>query len=147
MEYVGADGKKHEPVMLHMACFGSIERFLGMYIENCEGKFPLWVNPVQGAIINVNDTVNDYCKKIAKEFKDNGLRFEIDLSNNSVQSKIKQYSEQRVPFIIVIGSKEKDANSVTIRTIGSENQKTLSVSEFINKMHSKISNKDLDYSL
>jgi threonyl-tRNA synthetase len=133
--------------MLHMACFGSIERFLGMYIEHCEGKFPLWVNPVQGVIINVNDTVNDYCKKIANEFKTNGLKFEIDLSNGSVQSKIKQYSEQRVPFIIVIGSKEKDANSVTIRTIGSDSQKTLSVSEFLNKIQAKISNKDLDYSL
>jgi threonyl-tRNA synthetase len=133
--------------MLHMACFGSMERFLGMYIEHCEGKFPLWVNPVQGVIINVNDTVNDYCEKIAKEFKDKGLRFETDLSNNAVQSKIKQYSEQRVPFIIVIGGKEKDANSVTIRTIGSESQKTLSVKEFLDKMQAKISNKDLDYNL
>jgi threonyl-tRNA synthetase len=69
------------------------------------------------------------------------------LSNNAVQSKIKQYSEQRVPFIIVIGGKEKDANSVTIRTIGSESQKTLSVSEFLEKIQSKINNKDLDFNL
>jgi threonyl-tRNA synthetase len=71
----------------------------------------------------------------------------MDLSNNAVQGKIKQYSEQRVPFIIVIGNKESDTNSVTIRTIGSESQKTLTVKEFIDKMHSKINNKDLDYIL
>jgi threonyl-tRNA synthetase len=133
--------------MIHLACFGSIERFLGMYIEHCEGKFPLWFNPVQGVVINVNKESEEYCQEIDKIFKENKFRINLDISNNSVANKIATYSLQKIPFVIVIGNKEKENRTVTIRTLGSDKQISYSLDDFISKLNNNVNLKKLNFEL
>lgn len=141
MSYIGEDGQKHEPVMLHRALLGSIERFMGVWIESIEGKFPLWINPLQGMILNINQDVEDYCNKIHKMFKDEGFRIEKDLTNETLNYKIREYSMQKVPFLIIVGNKEKEENRITIRTLGEEKQISMSLDEFIFKLKRKVESK------
>jgi threonyl-tRNA synthetase len=133
--------------MLHLALFGSIERFLGMYIEHTEGKFPLWFNPVHGVIISINDKVDSYCNKLFDEFKKNGFRINYDQTNETLNYKIREYSLQKVPFLLIIGDKERNKNAITIRTLGSEKTQTISVKDFIKKLSKKISDKSLGFNL
>jgi threonyl-tRNA synthetase len=147
LSYIDANGKKAEPIMLHLACFGSIERFLGMYIETIEGKFPLWVNPVQCIILNINENVEDYCKQIYKKMKDNGIRAELDLDNKTLNSKIREHSLRKIPYIVIIGDKEKNNNAVSVRIFSSEKQINISVDEFINKINKKVEKKETGFEL
>jgi len=150
MTYVGQDGQKHQPVMLHAACFGALDRFLGMYIETVEGKFPLWHNPIQAVILNVNDTVNDYCEEIAKKFKANKIRYELDLENKPLQQKIAFHSTEKIPYQIIIGKKEKETGTVSIKIFGEGmNAKPIEmkVEEFINKVNEKVVSKSLNWKL
>ncbi|MDD2839702.1 MAG: threonine--tRNA ligase [Rickettsiales bacterium] len=147
MSYIGEDGQKHEPVMLHRALLGSIERFMGVLIESTEGKFPLWLNPVQGMILNINQNVEDYCNEIYDKFKAEGFRIEKDLSNETLNYKIRNSSLQKVPFLIIIGDKEKENQSITIRTLGSEKQISMSLNDFISKLKKKVENKTNGFDL
>jgi threonyl-tRNA synthetase len=135
-------------MMLHAACFGSIERFLGMYIETIEGKFPLWINPIHVCIINVNSNVKEYCKKINKIFSGKNIRTICDLSDKTLQQKILIYSTQKVPYLLVIGEKEKRTDSVSVRILGSEkNNLVMKIDKFISKINQKILSKDIDFEL
>jgi threonyl-tRNA synthetase len=147
MSYIGEDGQKHEPVMLHMALFGSIERFLGMYIENCEGKFPLWFNPVQAVILNVNKNVEGYCKELEERFVKEGFRVKSDLSAETLNYKLREHSLQKIPYSIVVGEKEKENKTITIRIFGSEKQVNMSVDEFIKKINGNVDGMELDFDL
>lgn len=147
MSYIGEDGQKHEPVMIHLALFGSIERFLGMYIEHTEGKFPLWFNPVQGVVVNINNKVLPYCKQMIEEFKNNDFRIKLDDSNETLNYKIREYSLKKVPYIIIIGDKEKASKSVTIRTFGSEKTQTIKLDTFIKLLRTKVDKLSLDFDL
>jgi threonyl-tRNA synthetase len=145
--YIGEDGQKHEPVMLHIALFGSIERFLGMYIEHVEGKFPLWFNPVQGIILNINKNVESYCKELETKFIENNLRIKTDLSAETLNYKLREYSLQKIPYLIIIGDKEKENNNITIRVFGSEKQINMNIDVFIDKLKNKVEKKELNFEL
>ena len=122
MSYIGQDGEKHEPIMIHRALLGSIERFMGILIEDTEGKFPLWLNPLQGTILNINENVKDYCNELYSKFKKEGFRINLDLSNETLNYKIREHSLEKVPFLIIVGDKEKENNTITLRVLGNEKQ-------------------------
>ncbi|HSQ97103.1 MAG TPA: threonine--tRNA ligase [Rickettsiales bacterium] len=147
ISYIGEDGQKHQPIMLHRALLGSIERFMGILIESTEGKFPLWLNPVQAVILNINQNVEDYCNEIYDKFKEEGLRIEKDLSNETLNYKIREYSLKKVPFLIIIGDKEKEGNKITIRTLGSEKQISMDLNEFVSKLKKKVADKSNGFNL
>ncbi len=115
-EYVGEDGAVHRPVMLHRAILGSMERFLGILIENHAGKFPTWLAPVQAVVMNITGTQADYVRKATEFLKNQGLRVEMDLRNEKVGFKIREHTLQRVPYLLVAGDRESGSNSLAVRT-------------------------------
>ena len=147
MSYIGQDGEKHEPIMIHRALLGSIERFMGILIEDTEGKFPLWLNPLQGVILNINENVEDYCNELYSKFKEQGFRIEKDLSNETLNYKIREHSLAKVPFLIIVGDKEKQNNSITLRVLGSDKQFSMGVDEFISKLKKKVEEKSNGFDL
>ena len=116
LTYVGADGKRHTPVMLHRACYGSIERFLGIMIENYAGAFPLWLSPVQVLVIPVSEKYLDYAKQITKQLDTFGLRLELNGKDDRVGYKIREASLQKIPYVIVLGEKEMTNQSLNVRS-------------------------------
>lgn len=116
LTYVGADGNKHTPVMLHRACYGSLERFMGIIIENYAGKFPLWLAPEQIQILPISEKYFDYARELREKFLDEGLRVEMNLKDDRVGNKIRQGSLQKIPYLIIVGEKEKDNGSVNVRS-------------------------------
>jgi threonyl-tRNA synthetase len=115
-EYVGEDGAVHRPVMLHRAILGSMERFLGILIENYAGRFPTWLAPVQAVVMNITDGQADYVRKATEFLKNQGLRVEMDLRNEKVGFKIREHTLQRVPYLLVAGDREVGSNSLAVRT-------------------------------
>jgi threonyl-tRNA synthetase len=115
-EYVGEDGAVHRPVMLHRAILGSMERFLGILIENHAGKFPTWLAPVQAVVMNITENQADYVRKATEFLKNQGLRVEMDLRNEKVGFKIREHTLQRVPYLLVAGDRESGSNSLAVRT-------------------------------
>ncbi len=133
-EYVGKDDKKHTPVMLHRAILGSLERFIGILIEEYEGKFPFWLAPTQVVVCNISESQADYAQEITKKMQDAGFRVESDLRNEKVGYKVRAHTLQRVPFILVVGEREKEENTVSVRTRGGENLGVQSVDSWIAEM-------------
>jgi threonyl-tRNA synthetase len=131
LEYVGPDGARHTPVMLHRACYGSIERFLGIIIENYAGAFPLWLSPVQVTVIPVSDKFNDYARSVAEQLLDAGLRVETDLGADRVGYKIRESSLQKVPYAIVVGDKEQAAAQINVRSRATGELGAMSMQAFI----------------
>jgi threonyl-tRNA synthetase len=120
--YIGEDGAKHRPVMLHRAILGSMERFIGVLIEHYAGKFPVWLAPVQVVIAPITSAANSYAEKILQDLKESGIRADIDIRNEKISYKIREHSLQKVPFIYVVGKREAEENTVAIRTLGGEQQ-------------------------
>lgn len=147
MTYIGEDGQKHEPIMLHRAILGSIERFLGILIEHTEGKFPLWLNPLQVVVATITNEVDDYAQEVVKKLKSNGIRVILDNSNEKISYKIREHSLQRVPYIFTVGKKEKEDGTVSVRIFGSEETCVLPLDEVIKKINSKVISKSRDYIL
>ena len=133
LEYVGEDGERHQPVMVHRALFGSVERFFGVLIEHYAGAFPLWLAPVQVGLVPISERHHEYAKKIEAELKAAGLRVEVDDRNEKMNGKIRDFANQKVPYILVFGDKEEAAGSVSVRTRGKGDQGTLPLGEFIAK--------------
>ena len=129
--YVGEDNNKHIPVMLHRAILGSLERFLGILIENYEGKFPLWLSPVQVALTTITSNSDVAAKKILEKLQMHGLRSIIDLRNEKINYKVREHSINKIPYILVLGDREIEENTITLRRLGSKEQKTLDVDECI----------------
>ncbi len=121
-EYVGADGAKHRPVMLHRAILGSLERFIGILIEEHSGKFPLWLAPIQVVVATITDAANEYAEKVCADLKKAGIRAELDLRNEKINYKVRDHSLKKVPVMFVVGGKEAENQSVSIRRLGSEQQ-------------------------
>ena len=132
--YIGEDNNKHIPIMLHRAILGSLERFLGILIENYEGKFPLWLSPVQAAITTITSGSNQAAERIIEKLRDNGIRSVIDLRNEKINYKVREHSVNKVPFILVLGDREVEENTITIRRLGSKEQKTMNVDECIEQI-------------
>jgi len=134
IEYVGEDGKKHRPVIIHRALMGSLERFIGVIIEHYGGAFPVWLAPVQAIILPISDKHHEYANKVAKELRD--FRVEVDTRGESVGKKIRDSKMQRIPYIIVVGDKEVEGNNITIRTRETNKLETIPVKDLIKKLNS-----------
>ena len=117
-EYVGEDGARHRPVMLHRAIVGSLERFIGILIEESAGALPTWLAPVQLAVLNITDAQAEYAKKVTKTLENQGLRVDLDLRNEKITYKIREHSMQKLPFLLVVGDKEMAAGAVAVRARG-----------------------------
>ena len=129
--YIGEDGEKHRPVMLHRAVLGSFERFIGILLENDYGKLPNWLTPTQVVIMTINDDCLDYAKEIEKKLNDIEIRCLLDDRNEKINYKIREHSAMKVPYIVVIGRKEISSNTVSIRELGSEKIKECKTDEFL----------------
>ena len=127
LEYTGSDNKKYRPVMIHRAPFGSLERFISVLIEHCEGKFPLWLTPEQYIILPISDKYNDYAKKIKDLLKNYDICGLIDERSERTGRKIRDAELSKVPFIIVVGEKEVEKNLMSVRRHGGENLGQLSL--------------------
>jgi threonyl-tRNA synthetase len=125
-EYVGEDGQKHRPVMIHRAVLGSFERFIGVLIENYSGKLPFWLAPTQIAVATIISDVNDYASDIINQLEDYGIRCQEDFRNEKISYKVREHSAAKVPVIMALGKREKESQTVSIRRIGSD--KTVSMS-------------------
>ena len=128
-EYIGEDNQKHQPVMLHRAALGSLERFIGILIEQFGGALPPWLSPVQAMVIPVAPVFNEYAESIAASLSKVGFRVKADIDTDRMNAKIRKYQEQKIPYQLVVGEKEKQNNSVTVRLLNGS-QKTMSVDEF-----------------
>jgi threonyl-tRNA synthetase len=129
-QYVSEDGSRQTPVMLHRAIVGSLERFIGILIEETEGAFPVWLAPEQVVIMNITDRQADYCSDLAKTLNSNGFRAKLDLRNEKIGFKIREHTLQRVPYMIVVGDKEVEQQQVAVRTRTGEDLGVMSISEF-----------------
>jgi threonyl-tRNA synthetase len=129
--YVDKDGSKKVPVMLHRALFGSLERFIGILIENYAGKFPFWISPLQTMVIPISEEFNDYAVKVSKKIKDVGISSSVDLKNNNLNYKIRDHSLAKIPVLLICGKKEVDSNSVTIRRLDSNKQENMDIDQFL----------------
>jgi len=117
--------------MLHRALFGSLERFIGILIENYSGKLPFWISPLQTVVIPVSDEFDEYSKKVNKQLVDAGFSSEVDLKNHNLNYKIRDHSLSKVPILLICGKKEVDSNSVTIRRLDSNKQENIELKKFI----------------
>lgn len=140
-EFVGEDSSRHRPIMLHRAILGSLERFIGILIEQHAGALPVWLAPVQVSVLNITDAQRDYIDTVAKMLRDQGFRAEIDNRNEKITYKIREHSLQKVPFILIAGDKEKAAGTVSVRVRGNKDLGTMSVSDFIQLAQSKVQQK------
>lgn len=131
-EYIGADGEKHRPIMIHRVVFGSIERFIGILIEHFAGKFPTWLSPVQVKILPISDKFNDYAKETMKKLQHAGLRCEMDQRTEKIGYKIREARMERVPYILVVGEKEQELGHVSVRNREEGDLGSMSVEEFLN---------------
>ena len=144
-EYVGEDGARHRPVMLHRAIVGSMERFIGILIEQHAGALPVWLAPIQVVVCNITDSQADYCREIAQKMQklagNQGLRVDLDLRNEKITYKIREHSLQKPPYILVAGDKEKAAGTVAVRARGNKDLGVMSVDAFIELIQSDIESK------
>lgn len=147
MTYVGEDGQKHQPIMLHRAILGSIERFMGILIEHTEGKFPLWLNPLPVVVATITDESKDYANKIVKLLKDNEIKCELDDSNEKISYKVREHSLQKVPYIFSVGKMEMENGEVSVRTLGSDITQSFKIEDIIAKIKNKIETKDRKFDL
>jgi len=143
LEYTGADGQKHRPVIIHRAPFGSLERFIGILIEHYAGAFPLWLAPVQAAILPITDAQMEYAREIERMFSDGGVRCEVDARNEKVNYKIRDWELKKVPFMLILGEKERSNGSVAVRqhTKGDRGQRD--AKEFLAKLQALTASKAL----
>jgi threonyl-tRNA synthetase len=138
MEYVGEDGARHQPIMIHRALFGSVERFIGVLIESYAGDFPLWLAPVQAKLIAVSDGQMEYAEQVAAQMKAAGLRVQLDHSGDRMAKQIRKAEMEKVPVMAVIGAKEVEAGTLSIRSRKQGELGAIAVDEVISKMQAAI---------
>lgn len=132
--YIDPEGNKRRPVMIHRATFGSFERFIGILIEEYAGKFPLWLAPIQVAVINITNDTDSYAKAVYEQLNTNKIRSILDISSEKVNYKIRSFSNQKVPLIAVVGKKEQENNTISLRKLGSDSQFTVTIEELIEEI-------------
>jgi threonyl-tRNA synthetase len=147
-EYVGEDGNRHRPVMLHRAILGSLERFIGILIEEHAGALPTWLSPMQVSVLNITDAQADYCREIAqklqKSLPNQELRVQTDLRNEKITYKIREHSMQKLPYILVAGDKEVAAGAVAVRARGNKDLGVMSLEAFVQLLSSDIAHKSVE---
>ncbi|CDS49910.1 Threonyl-tRNA synthetase [Polaromonas sp. CG9_12] len=140
-EYVGEDGARHRPVMLHRAIVGSLERFIGILLEEHAGALPTWLAPEQVSVLTITDSQADYARRVAKTLQNQGLRVNLDLRNEKITYKIREHSLQKLPFILVVGDKEMAAGAVSVRARGNKDLGVMSIEAFSNRVASDVAQK------
>jgi threonyl-tRNA synthetase len=141
LEYVAEDGSRKQPLMVHRALFGSVERFFGVLIEHYAGAFPVWLSPVQVAMIPIAERHSAYAEKVASQLRATGVRVTVDSRNEKMNAKIREHAMQKVPFLLVVGDKESEANKVNVRTRGKEKTEDMGTAEFVEKIKKLIAEK------
>jgi threonyl-tRNA synthetase len=141
LEYVAEDGSRKQPVMVHRALFGSVERFFGVLLEHYAGAFPVWLSPMQAVMIPISERHAEYAKKVAAQLKAIGVRVEVDARNEKMNAKIREHAMQKVPFLLVVGDKEAEAGKVNVRTRGKEKTEDMLATEFVEKIGKLIGEK------
>ena len=131
LEYTGADNEKHRPVMIHRVVLGSIERFIGVITEHFAGAFPLWLSPVQVEVLPVSNAFNDYGAEVAKKLDEAGIRVHLDDRNEKIGYKIREAQLQKTPYMLVVGEREKNDGTVSVRTRAGEDKGAVKVEEFV----------------
>ena len=137
--YVNEDSIKQTPVMLHRAIVGSMERFIGILIENYAGAFPVWLSPIQAVVVSITEKQSEYAKKVAEILKNQRFRVEVDLRNETIGLKIRDHAMQRVPYQIILGAREKDENMVAVRTRDGEDLGVMTLEKFIERLNDDVS--------
>jgi threonyl-tRNA synthetase len=137
-EYVAEDGGRHRPIMLHRAIVGSLERFIGILIEEHAGALPVWLAPVQVSVLNITDGQADYVESVVKRLKNQGFRVDSDLRNEKITYKIREHSMQKLPYILVVGDKEKAAGAVAVRARGNKDLGVMSLDAFVQMISNDI---------
>ena len=132
--YVGEDGARHRPAMLHRAIFGSLERFIGVLIEHYAGRFPLWLAPVQIVVASISAEAADYAAEVARECAEVGLRVELDSGNEKITYKVREHSLAKVPVMLVVGRREAANRSVALRRLGGKDQEDLALGEAVARL-------------
>ena len=138
LEYVGADGEKHCPVMIHRVVFGSIERFIGVITEHFAGAFPVWLSPVQAVVMPITDRVNDYAEEVTAKLNDLGFRVESDLRNEKIGYKIREAQLKKMPYMLVVGDKEKESGCVAVRTRTGVDLGAMPLDDFISRLREDV---------
>jgi len=141
LEYVAEDGSRKQPLMVHRALYGSVERFFGVLIEHYAGAFPVWLSPVQAVMIPISERHAEYANKVAAQLKEAGVRVDVDARNEKMNAKIREHALQKVPFLLVVGDKEAEAGKVNVRTRGKEKTEDMPAAEFIEKIKKLIAEK------
>ena len=143
LEYQGADGEKHRPIMIHRVAFGSIERFIGILIEHFAGAFPTWLAPVQVKVLPISDKYADYAEKVRKQFDDAGIRVELDTRSEKIGYKIREAQMQKIPYMVIVGQKEEEEGVISVRSrfAGDEGQKSTDV--FVAELKEEIASKTI----
>jgi threonyl-tRNA synthetase len=144
LEYVGEDGERHQPVMVHRALFGSVERFFGVLIEHYAGAFPFWLAPVQIGLVPISERHTAYAAKVEAELTAAGFRVEVDARNEKMNAKIRDLANQKIPYILVFGDKEETSGSVSVRTRGKGDQGSMPLAEFIKKAKGLVESKSTE---
>jgi len=142
-EYVGEDGARHRPVMLHRAILGSFERFLGILIEQYAGRFPLWLAPVQAVVATIVSDADDYAREVAAALTAAGLSVRLDVTNQKINAKVREHSLAHVPVLAVVGRKEAEQRTVALRRLGGEAQETLALDEALTRLAAEATPPDL----
>ena len=140
LKYIGKDGQKHTPIMIHRAILGSFERFIAMLMEHTRGRWPLWLNPRQCLVCSANTDTNEYAQQITDKLKAEGISAEVNISGDRLGKKIKEATNLHFNYIIVLGSNEKDANTVSYRERGSADMKECSANEFSQMLREQMEN-------
>jgi threonyl-tRNA synthetase len=144
MEYVGEDGERHQPVMVHRALFGSVERFFGVLIEHYAGAFPLWLAPVQIGLVPISERHIGYAVKVEAALKAAGFRVEVDARNEKMNAKIRDFANQKTPYILVFGDKEAEAGAVSVRARGKGDLGSIPLTDFIANAKALTDSKSMD---
>jgi threonyl-tRNA synthetase len=143
LDYVGSDGEKHRPIVIHRVIFGSIERFIGILIEHFSGKFPTWLAPIQVKLLPISDQFNDYARDVVRQLEENNIRVSLDDRAEKIGYKIREARNERVPYIIVIGEKEQNSGTIALRSRQNGEEGTLEISTFIDRINKEIDSKML----
>lgn len=141
LDYVGEDGCRHRPVMIHRALLGSIERFLGILLEHYAGALPLWLSPVQVRVMTIGERFLEYARKVERRFKDEDIRVEVDDRNESIAKKVRDAQVEKIPYMVIIGESEVKKGSISVRARSGEDRRDLNLEEFLEKLKEEIGNK------
>ena len=141
MEYTAENGNRDRPVVIHRAMLGSLERFLGVLIEHLSGAFPMWLAPIQAVIVPIADRHNDFCFEVGKRMSDAGFRVEVNDSNDRMNAKIRQAQLQKVPYMLVAGDREVEAQSLAVRTRNGDNIDPMSIDQVIDRFIKQVADR------